>query len=40
METFGFLVPTALSGVDAKILDPRSTWADPVAYDRQAAEAR
>jgi phosphoenolpyruvate carboxykinase (ATP) len=37
-ETFGFLVPTALPGVDAKILDPRSTWADPVAYDRQAAK--
>lgn len=36
-ETFGFLVPTDLPGVDAKILDPRSTWADPVAYDRQAA---
>ena len=37
-ETFGFLVPTALPGVDAKILDPRSTWADPVAYDHQAAK--
>ena len=37
-ETFGFQVPTALPGVDAKILDPRSTWADPVAYDRQAAK--
>ena len=37
-ETFGFMVPTALPGVDAKILDPRSTWADPVAYDRQAAK--
>ena len=37
-ETFGFMVPTALSGVDAKILDPRSTWADPVAYDKQAAK--
>jgi phosphoenolpyruvate carboxykinase (ATP) len=37
-ETFGFMVPTALPGVDAKILDPRSTWADPVAYDKQAAK--
>ncbi|MEO0784258.1 MAG: phosphoenolpyruvate carboxykinase (ATP), partial [Pseudomonadota bacterium] len=35
-ETFGFQVPTAVPGVDAKILDPRSTWADPKAYDRQA----
>ena len=35
-ETFGFAVPTALDGVDAKILDPRSTWTNPQAYDDQA----
>ncbi|MEM9739393.1 MAG: phosphoenolpyruvate carboxykinase [Pseudomonadota bacterium] len=37
-ETFGFQVPTAVDGVDAKILDPRRTWSDPKAYDAQAAK--
>jgi phosphoenolpyruvate carboxykinase (ATP) len=33
---FGFEVPTALEGVDSKILNPRETWADPKAYDATA----
>jgi phosphoenolpyruvate carboxykinase (ATP) len=36
-ETFGFAVPTALDGIDPAILYPRGTWADPAAYDAQAA---
>jgi phosphoenolpyruvate carboxykinase (ATP) len=37
-DLFGFAVPVAVHGVDSKLLDPRSTWRDPEAYDRKAAE--
>ena len=33
---FGFEVPTALEGVDPKILTPRETWSDKAAYDATA----
>ena len=33
---FGFAVPVAVPGIERAILDPRSTWGDRSAYDRQA----
>lgn len=33
---FNLRVPTTCPGVPAEVLDPRSTWADPCAYDAQA----
>src|SRR5436305_7706126 len=35
---FGFEVPVEAPGVDAQLLDPRSTWADPADYDVKAQE--
>jgi phosphoenolpyruvate carboxykinase (ATP) len=35
---FGFEVPVEVPGVDSALLDPRSTWRDPDAYDRKARE--
>jgi phosphoenolpyruvate carboxykinase (ATP) len=37
-ELFGFAVPARVPGVDARLLDPRSTWRDPAAYDTKARE--
>jgi len=33
---FGFAVPVEVDGVEAQILDPRSTWSDRHAYDQAA----
>jgi phosphoenolpyruvate carboxykinase (ATP) len=35
---FGFEVPLEVPDVAPELLDPRSTWRDPEAYDRKAAE--
>ena len=35
-EFFGFEVPTAVAGVDTKILNPIDTWADKAAYTEMA----
>jgi phosphoenolpyruvate carboxykinase (ATP) len=35
---FGFEVPRSVPGVDARLLDPRSTWPDGAAYDDKARE--
>jgi len=35
---FGIAVPLEVHGVERELLDPRSTWRDPEAYDRKARE--
>ena len=35
---FGMLMPLSCPGVPAEILNPRSTWTDPVAYDAKSKD--
>jgi len=35
---FGLAVPTEINRVPANVLNPRSTWSDPAAYDAQATK--
>ncbi|MCK9906883.1 phosphoenolpyruvate carboxykinase (ATP), partial [Frankia sp. Cpl3] len=37
-STFGVQVPTSCPGVPAEILQPRNTWQEKEAYDKQARE--
>jgi phosphoenolpyruvate carboxykinase (ATP) len=37
-EVFGLAVPLVVPNVDSALLDPRSTWSDPSAYDAKARE--
>ena len=37
-DVFGFDVPVEVPGVETSLLDPRSTWNDPSAYDTKARE--
>jgi phosphoenolpyruvate carboxykinase (ATP) len=35
IEGLNLYVPVTVPGVDSRLLDPRETWEDPLAYDRQ-----
>jgi phosphoenolpyruvate carboxykinase (ATP) len=36
LDGFNFEIPTAIAGVDSKILNPRLTWADQAEHDKNA----
>jgi phosphoenolpyruvate carboxykinase (ATP) len=38
LPNFNIAIPKSLSGVDSHLLNPRRTWKDPQAYDKQASE--
>ena len=35
---FGLMIPRDVAGIPNEVLDPRRSWADPAAYDAQAAD--
>jgi phosphoenolpyruvate carboxykinase (ATP) len=37
---FGLHIPDQVPGVPSEVLDPRGSWSDPEAYDRQALKLR
>jgi phosphoenolpyruvate carboxykinase (ATP) len=37
---FGLQIPDMVPDVPTEVLDPRATWTDPEAYDRQAKKLR
>jgi phosphoenolpyruvate carboxykinase (ATP) len=37
---FGLQIPDQVPDVPTEVLDPRATWSDPGAYDRQAKKLR
>jgi phosphoenolpyruvate carboxykinase (ATP) len=38
LPKFNLAIPKQLKGVDSKLLNPRLTWNDPKAYDKEASE--
>ena len=38
LETLNLDIPTAIPAVDGKYLNPRNTWQDKEAYDKQATK--